>query len=66
MLELTLQMLTLPGPKLVNQTANFVSKPKLVPVDNVELGKVSVRRKVNIGLTVNYYAYLSFLIIFII
>lgn len=36
-------MLPLPGPKLVNQTANFVSRPKLLPADNVELGKVSVR-----------------------
>ncbi|MCJ8740081.1 hypothetical protein PDJAM_G00054880 [Pangasius djambal] len=33
------QMLALPGPKLVNQSAKVVSKPKLVPKDNVELGK---------------------------
>ncbi|KAF5892625.1 protein NPAT-like isoform X2, partial [Clarias magur] len=33
------QVLALPGPKLVNQSAKVVSKPKLVPKDNVESGK---------------------------
>lgn len=33
------QMLALPGPKLVNQLATVVVKPKLVTKDNVELAK---------------------------
>ncbi|XP_060743978.1 protein NPAT [Tachysurus vachellii] len=32
------QMLALPSTKLVNQTAKVVSKPKLLPKENVELG----------------------------
>ncbi|XP_066520302.1 protein NPAT [Hoplias malabaricus] len=36
------QMLTLPGPTLVNQPAKIVSKPKLVPKDNVEMGKILI------------------------
>lgn len=44
-------MLTLPGPKLVTQSA-IVSKPKLVPKDNVELGEVSIRKKLTLGLMV--------------
>ncbi|KAL7831868.1 hypothetical protein AOLI_G00294160 [Acnodon oligacanthus] len=34
------QMLALPGPTLMNQPAKVVSKSKLLPKDNVELGKV--------------------------
>ncbi|KAG7321881.1 hypothetical protein KOW79_014739 [Hemibagrus wyckioides] len=34
-------MLALPGPKLVNQSAKVVTKPKLVTKDNVELGKTA-------------------------
>lgn len=44
-------MLALPGPKLVNQSAKVVSKPKLVPKDSVELGEVSIRKKLILGLT---------------
>lgn len=36
------QMLALPGPNLVNQSAKAVPKPKLVPKDNVELGKTVI------------------------
>lgn len=44
-------MLTLPVPKLVNQSA-IVPKPKLVPKDNVELGEVSIRKKLTLRLMV--------------
>uniref|UniRef100_A0AAY5EXZ8 Protein NPAT C-terminal domain-containing protein n=1 Tax=Electrophorus electricus TaxID=8005 RepID=A0AAY5EXZ8_ELEEL len=36
------QMLALPGPTLVNQPVKIVSKPKLMPKDNVELGKTGI------------------------
>lgn len=59
-------MLALSGPKLVNQSTNVVSKPKLVSKDNVELGKVSIRKKLNIGLIVIFNVNVSPLIIFVI
>lgn len=58
-------MLALPGPNLANQSAKVVPKPKSVPQDNVELGKVSVRKKLNRRLIVILYVPVS-LIIFVI
>lgn len=58
-------MLALPGPNLMKQSAKLVPKPKSVPKDNVELGKVSVRKKLNRRLIVILYVPLS-LIIFVI
>lgn len=50
-------MLALPGPKLVNQSAKVVTKPKLVTKDKVEMGKFAVRRKLHIRLTLFFSDY---------
>lgn len=54
-------MLALPGPKLVNQSAKVVSKPKLVPKDNVESGKIyGMRKKLYIGMIILIFMYMFF------
>lgn len=44
-------MLALPGPKLVNQSAKVHPVIKLAPKGSVDMGKVSIRKTLNTGLT---------------